>query len=192
MALQKDNPNTWYLAAKYLQGRRKGCVAHYRRESKRESSIDNISPSLQSVSNTVPSWQRYFIFIECFLFCGDECPETSTSELRAQGTRHHHLTVRNTVALLCSWKSMSQHRATWQHASQSCACAAKAQEQGGSSPESVVCTDAWHYSPKYSMKHNTQMGNTSLLNMVAIECHILSILKHRVMLLAPRLLMKPQ
>lgn len=191
MALQKDNPNTWHLAAKYLKGRRKTCVAHNRTESKRESSFDNISPSLLSVSNTVPSWQCYFIFIECFLFCGDECPVTSTSRLGAQGTRHHHLMVRNTVASLCSWKSMSQHRATGQRASPSRVSAARAREQGECSPESAVCVVAWYYSPKYSMRHNIQTGNTSLLNMAAIECHILSILKHQVMLLADRLLVKP-
>lgn len=54
MDLQKDNPNTQYFAAKDLKGQRKGCVAHHRRESKRESSID-LSASVQSVYNTVPS-----------------------------------------------------------------------------------------------------------------------------------------
>lgn len=65
-----------------------------RRESEKESSFDTL-PSLKPVSNTVPPRQCYFVFIECFLFCGNECPETSTSELRSQGTRRNCVTVRN-------------------------------------------------------------------------------------------------
>lgn len=89
MDLQKDNPNTQYFAAKDLKGQRKGCVAHHRRESKRESSID-LSASVQSVYNTVPSEQCCFIPTDLPLFCTGELPGTSTREVSVLGTRHHH------------------------------------------------------------------------------------------------------
>lgn len=114
MALQKDNPNTRCFAAKHLKGNRKGWVAHNRTES---------SVLIVSLPPCRPFLTVLFYPYRALLILWRWMPRDK--HWWVQGTRHHPLTIGNTVALIGILQVISmrsawdQHGAMWQHASQS-------------------------------------------------------------------------